>query len=281
MIEGKLRESKGEPLSVQVVCVEAEPGLIYLRDDSGVFLKADPYQKEDVHPEDATVDSGDKRKVSHSDTGSENEEDLMTLEQALEENAELKVELSRLEEKLADVREDLATKTKEAEGLGEELGQRPTTERVDELQEELRREKDRMKGMWRTNCEQLTYYDQELFAKDEEIAELKKGAAAAGGAGTGTEPATTVLVTRSTPSPISPSHTTPTCPPVHPAPRSVPNSASAPPRRLGKAPPADMFTGENPELCLEDWFPMLECVSAWNGWSPEELLIQFAGHLCG
>ena len=58
-----------------------------------------PYQKEDAHPpDDTTADSGDKRKVFHLDTGSEDEEDRMTLEQALEENAELKVELSRVEE---------------------------------------------------------------------------------------------------------------------------------------------------------------------------------------
>ena len=42
-----------------------------------------------------------------------------------------------------------------------------------------------------------------------------------------------------------------------------------------------MFTGENPELHLEDWLPTQEHVSAWNGWSLEELRIQFAGHLRG
>ena len=61
----------------------------------------------------------------------------------------------------------------------------------------------------------------------------------------------------------------------------MPNSASVPPRYLGKAPPVDVFTGENPELHLEDWLPMLEHVSTWNGWLPEELLIQFGDHLCG
>ena len=215
----------------------------------------------------------------------------MTLEQALEENAGLKDELSRLEEELIAAREELEAKTREADGLGEELGRRPTAESVDELQEELGREKDRVKGMWRTNCEQLAYYDQELAAKDEEIAELRRAAAAAAAAGsnaTGTRPATTVLVTRTAPA-ISPttslSRATPPIslhPPVHSTPRSVPDSVSSvPPRRLGKAPPVDVFNGENLELRLEDWLPTLERVSAWNNWTSEELLIQFAGHLRG
>ena len=215
----------------------------------------------------------------------------MTLEQALEENAGLKDELSRLEEELIAARKELEAKTREADGLGEELGRRPTAESVDELQEELGREKDRVKGMWRTNCEQLAYYDQELAAKDKEIAELRREAAAAAAAGsnaTGTQPATTVLVTRTAPA-ISPttslSRATPPIslhPPVHSTPRSVPDSVSSvPPRRLGKAPPVDVFNGENLELRLEDWLPTLERVSAWNNWTSEELLIQFAGHLRG
>jgi hypothetical protein len=35
-----------------------------------------------------------------------------------------------------------------------------------------------------------------------------------------------------------------------------------------------MFTGELP---IEDWLLTLERASAWNSWTQEELLIQFAG----
>lgn len=44
---------------------------------------------------------------------------------------------------------------------------------------------------------------------------------------------------------------------------------------------AVMFSGEDPELCLNDWlhaFP--QRAARWNGWGPEELL-QLAGYLKG
>ena len=52
-------------------------------------------------------------------------------------------------------------------------------------------------------------------------------------------------------------------------------------RRRGKAPPVDSFTGEDPEICIEDWVPSLKRAAEWNRWEPSELLIQLAGHLRG
>ena len=49
----------------------------------------------------------------------------------------------------------------------------------------------------------------------------------------------------------------------------------------GKAPPVDAFTGEEADLHLEDWLPTLERASSWNGWTQEELLMQFTGYLRG
>ena len=49
----------------------------------------------------------------------------------------------------------------------------------------------------------------------------------------------------------------------------------------GKAPPVDTFMGEEAELRLENWLPTLERASSWNGWTQEELLMQFAGYLRG
>ena len=43
----------------------------------------------------------------------------------------------------------------------------------------------------------------------------------------------------------------------------------------------DSFTGENPEIRLDDWLPALDRASLWNQWTDEEYLIQFAGHLHG
>ena len=51
--------------------------------------------------------------------------------------------------------------------------------------------------------------------------------------------------------------------------------------RRGKAPPVDMFTGEDAEVRFEDWLPSLQRAANWNGWSADEQLIQLAGHLRG
>ena len=53
------------------------------------------------------------------------------------------------------------------------------------------------------------------------------------------------------------------------------------PQRRGKAPPVELFTGEDPENCLDDWLPTPQRAARWNHWTPGELLIQLAGHLKG
>ena len=66
----------------------------------------------------------------------------------------------------------------------------------------------------------------------------------------------------------------------HAATTVVPGGMLATPRR-GKAPPVDSYSGEDAEIRLEDWIPTLERAASWNGWSPEECLLQLAGHLRG
>ena len=61
-------------------------------------------------------------------------------------------------------------------------------------------------------------------------------------------------------------------------PEGVPASTRV---RHRKAPPIDSFTGEDPECCLDDWFPTLRRAADWNGWTEGDLLIQLAGHLKG
>ena len=51
--------------------------------------------------------------------------------------------------------------------------------------------------------------------------------------------------------------------------------------RRGKAPSVDAFAGADPECRLDDWLPTLKRAADWNGWAPEDLLIQLAGHLKG
>ena len=48
--------------------------------------------------------------------------------------------------------------------------------------------------------------------------------------------------------------------------------------RHGKEPPIDPFTPENIRITFDDWLPIL---AVWNEWTPEELLMQLAGHLRG
>ena len=49
--------------------------------------------------------------------------------------------------------------------------------------------------------------------------------------------------------------------------------------RQGKAPPVDPFTGEDPEVRIDEWLQSLERACVWNDWTEEELLTQLAGHL--
>ena len=51
--------------------------------------------------------------------------------------------------------------------------------------------------------------------------------------------------------------------------------------RRGKAPPIDPFTAENIRITFDDWLPILERAAVWNEWTPEESLMQLAGHLRG
>ena len=49
----------------------------------------------------------------------------------------------------------------------------------------------------------------------------------------------------------------------------------------GRAPPVEMFSGEDSESTLDDWLPALVQAAEWNGRTKPELLIQLAGHLQG
>ena len=51
--------------------------------------------------------------------------------------------------------------------------------------------------------------------------------------------------------------------------------------RCGKAPPIDPFTAEDIGITFDDWLPILERAAIWNEWTPEESLMQLAGHLRG
>ena len=128
--------------------------------------------------------------------------------------------------------------------------------RVSELESELKREK--MKSMWRMQCEQMVQCDNEIAEREAEIVELRAKLLECESHGS-SEMEEGVASAEEHKFLRSPGRV------VH----------------RGKAPPVDAFTGEEAELRLEDWLPTLESAASWNGWTQEELLMQFAGYLRG
>ena len=96
----------------------------------------------------------------------------------------------------------------------------------------LQQEKNRVKNLWRTNCQQLGEFDVKISEKETEIEQLKSYIQKLEGKDT-------VAPVPDIPLAVSPDRheisdgTTP--------PQSVPEK-----KRKGKAPPVDSFTGENP-----------------------------------
>ena len=52
-------------------------------------------------------------------------------------------------------------------------------------------------------------------------------------------------------------------------------------RCQGRAPPIELFTGEDPSILLNDWLPCLERAATWNEWTVEDKLMQLPGYLKG
>ena len=126
------------------------------------------------------------------------------------------------------------------------------------LKDQLEVEKQKMRDLWRTNCQCLSEYDELMTRQETEIAGLKSKLAKA-------------LSDRS----LSPASSHGEEEGRSGAPVVVRRS------RRGKAHPVDPFTGENPEVRLDDWLPSLLRASTWNEWTEDELLLQLAGHLRG
>lgn len=129
---------------------------------------------------------------------------------------------------------------------------------VSKVKEELGAAKERVKQLWKMSCEQVKMYDQSLSKKDDEITRSKEQLDRS------RSPRSSVRDHLSEPDLDLPCPSSPV--------RTV---------RRGKAPPVDLFTGENPEVILDDWLPSLTWPSEWNGWTPDKLLLQLAGHLRG
>ena len=150
-------------------------------------------------------------------------EDLMLrLTEAEQKNDELETELAETKEQLAKEQEETAR-------LTEELGSSSTTEEVRKLKDELKQERERAKCAWRMNCAQVTEQENILAKTEDEIAELKKKLKAC---------------MHDTPS-RSRSHSSGSESDPRSHSDSPPTVHVEPVKRRGKAPPVDMFTGED------------------------------------
>ena len=194
-------------------------------------------------PLDASVDSAElERKLG----------------EATAQNTDLTAELVKLQGALTAQEEETAR-------LQEELRTKSDSEEVKKLKNDLQKQKEKSKQQWQMSCHQAAEQEELLAEKDREIEELKNK-----------------LASSSRGSPTPPSHSDlDDDPPLVPPGDSHSLTVHEPPRRRGKAPPIDQYTGEDPEIRFEDWLPGLQRAARWNGWTDEETLMQLTGHLRG
>ena len=256
LIEGKLESARHkEAANVQVILQEEQriEMKLSLLDEGGVFLETKPLVQ------------------SRSEAESERETLQDALEEANQQNSELM-------EKLADTTQKLEEEKAETARLTDELSRVPTGHKETAaalekenktLKEELRVVKERHKKMWQMTCEQSREQEELLAAQQKEIDRLKARER-------------TRITTP--PGPVAPSHSE-YAPSEHlsrlsPSP-SGHLSEKLPVKRRGKVPPIDPYTGEDPEVRMDDWLPALKRAASWNDWSETETLMQLADHLRG
>ena len=131
---------------------------------------------------------------------------------------------------------------------------------VNNLRQQLTQERDKYKQLWGLNCLQMAEFQQVLSGKEEELKGLRQKLPQGLTHGGGSRPGS-VALSRDEPGP----------------PNSEGKSSSLAARR-GRAPPVEMFSGEDSETTLEDWLPSLERAAEWNKCGK---LIQLAGHFTG
>ena len=228
IIDGQLTERGRGPRDV-LVEVERRPsgtegsGCVRLHDGEGMFLEVDLLTTE---PVETSGEDAHAPVVGSRDRTPDREATLVA------ERDRLVAEMERYRTELEAAHVELEKSVKEADAA-----------------------KKRLKEVWRMNCEQSIMYDEELAAKDDEIAELHKKLAVAPH------------------SDHTEGHER-----THHAPPAT--SLTTGPRR-GKAPPVDSFSGEDGAIRLDDWLPSLERAASWNAWTDEEKVMQLAGHLRG
>ena len=250
IIEGKLREMDKDPAEVQVIVkdLEGNDGTLFLINDEGVIITVKALLDSHVTSETTSTTSSCSALRSKHDSRSSSAEPNPLEATVKELRSALEEEQQRAANHLAEL-----TSAKEA----------------------LAREKQKVKRMWRDKCEQLLRHEDQQDAKDAEIQSLKAELARLRASHERTSEER--MRSSSVPSNseglssndgggllISPQHEI---------------SGRTQSARVGKAPPIDTFTGENPDTLWEDWLPTFERAAHWNHWTEEEKLLQLAGYL--
>ena len=141
-----------------------------------------------------------------------------------------------LETALTDTQEQLAKEQETARLMGE-LSSTSTTDKVRKLKDDLKRQRECAKHAWCLNYAQVNEQEKLLAKREDEIAELKEKLKAC-------------LHESSQRSHSCESESDPS------------EGAVAvhvdPVKHRGKAPPIDVFDGENAEIRFKDWLPSLE-----------------------
>ena len=269
LIEGKLLENGREPRNVQVIVQEpTEEGMgdrvcLFLVDDSGIISRAtlEPRVRSDLETESV-------------DTASES---------LHKEVSEMALQLWQREEEIETLMTELEVAQRIAKEAEEKVAAIESYEgEIEKLTKQLQRERERYKQVWRMNCEQLAEHDVIIAEKDAEIVALQeqlrlaetlphRPTAPSTGAdpGRGVRPVCTLTGTSVESGGVCGEY------------RETEGGPSRVRRYRGKAPPVDPFTGEDPEVRLDDWLPALTRASRWNEWTPDEALMQLAGYLRG
>ncbi len=269
LVEGKLEGLNKEPRNVQVIIQEVDDGSasLYLTDEDGVFCRA-------------TIDAATPFLVNLQAPDKELQQ---STQDDLHDDGESTVE--HLAEQLQTVTEALAESQEHVHQLEQEIAEMHS--QAEQAEKQLRSElscssqavvrgKERLKQVWRLNCEQVAEYEELLAAKDAELERLRDLLARRDESGS--QPA------MMTPSKGERTERIPKEGAVQTVDfQAARESAAELPsfRRRGKAPPVDSFTGEEPDVQLDDWLPALQRAAKWNGWTEQELLLQLAGHLRG
>ena len=177
-----------------------------------------------------------------------------------------------------EVRSELQRKTTELESVTQQLNEAATE--IERLKRELQQEMERYKQLWRMNCANLVEHDATLAAKISSLQQqLSRSRGVLHATLTSTDrdamaivdpvprPGTHLNPESTTGSPAaSSSHEPPGLEDTHH--RVDRRPMTTVPRRQGKAPPIDSFTGEDPEMRFEDWLLSLDRAAEWNQWTP-------------